>query len=78
MIKLSIINYNSIINKSNDSIYMLDSISLWHYRLAHVGLSKMKGIIKNDLISCDTTKFKICEFCVELCVMCKMTKKPFK
>lgn len=34
---------NSFINNKNIAfVYMLNSISLWHYRLAHVGLITMK------------------------------------
>uniref|UniRef100_F6H3T4 ABC transporter G family member 40 n=1 Tax=Vitis vinifera TaxID=29760 RepID=F6H3T4_VITVI len=73
MIKLST---NDNINKmTSTSAYMCDSNSLilWHNRLAHVGLSTIKRIVKCGLIACDTKKFEKCEICIKS----KMIKKPF-
>lgn len=72
MIKLCTID--NIINEISNSAYMLESISLWHSRLAYIGISTMNRLIKSGLISCnihDFEKFKIC-------VKSKMIKKPFK
>ena len=73
MVKLCIVD-NGINNNNVSSAYMLDSVSLWHGRLAHIGLITMKIMIKCGLISCDVDKFKKCEICVKS----KMIKKPFK
>ena len=73
MVKLCIVD-NGINNNNVSFAYMLDSVSLWHGRLAHIGLSTMKRMIKCGLISCDVDKFKKCEICVKS----KMIKKPFK
>ena len=51
----------------------LNSISLWHGRLAHIGISTINRIIKCGLISCDTSNFEKCEICTKS----KMVKKPF-
>jgi hypothetical protein len=72
MIKLC--TTDNIINENYNSAYMLQSISLWHNRLAHTGISSMKRLIKSGLISCNINDFKKCE----LCVKSKMIKKPFK
>ena len=73
MVKLCIVD-NGINNNNVSSAYMFDAVSLWHGRLAHIGLSTMKRMIKCGLISCDVDKFKKCEICVKS----KMIKKPFK
>ena len=44
-------------NKNNVSIYMLDSSTLWHHRLGHVGLNFIKRMIKSGIISCDVNNF---------------------
>ena len=66
MIKLCIID-SPTNNKNNDaSAYMIDSVSLWHNRLAHIGISTMKRMIKCGLISCDNiNNFDKCEICVK-------------
>ena len=56
MVKLCTID-NSI-NKNVDSAYMVDSVSLWHGRLAHIGISTMKRMIKCGLFNCDVDNFK--------------------
>ena len=73
MIKLC--TNDNIIKMASTSAYMCDSNSLflWHNRLAHVGLSTIKRIVKCGLIACDTKKFEKCEICVKS----KMIKKPF-
>ena len=72
MIKLC--TTDNIINEISNSAYMLESVSLWHNRLAHTGISSMKRLIKSGLISCNINDFEKCE----LCVKSKMIKKPFK
>jgi hypothetical protein len=72
MIKLCTID--NIINEIYNSAYMLESVSLWHNRLAHSGISSMKRLIKYGLISCNINDFKKCE----LCVKSNMIKKHFK
>ena len=66
MIKLCTVDNADIaaINKSSHSAYMLDSVSLWHDRLAHVGISTMKRLVKHGLISCNIDEFNKC---VSLC-----------
>ena len=53
---------------------MLDSISLWHQRLGHIGLNSMKRMISHGMISCKINDFQK----RELCVKSKMIKKSFK
>ena len=71
MVKLCTNDNNN--NKNVASAYMVDSVSLWHSRLAHVGISTMKRMIKCGLFSCDVDNFKKCEICIKS----KMVKKPF-
>jgi len=71
MVKLCIID--NVINEISPSAYMVDSVSLWHSRLAHIGFSTMKRLIKCGLISCKSDKLDKCEICVKS----KMIKKPF-
>ena len=73
MIKLSVVLVKNN-NNNVDFAYMVDSIFLWHKRLAHVGLSTIKRMVKCDMIKCDINEFKNCE----LWVKPKMTMKPFK
>lgn len=55
MVKLCI---DDVINNKNaTSAYMLDSIDIWHSKLAHIGISTMKRMIKCGLFSCDTNNF---------------------
>jgi hypothetical protein len=56
MIKLC--TTDNIINEIFNSAYMLESISLWHNRLAHTGISSIKRLIKSGLISCNINDFK--------------------
>ena len=63
MIKLC--TTNNIINEISNSAYMLESISLWHSRLAHIGISTMNRLIKSGLISCNIHDFGKCEICVK-------------
>lgn len=72
MIKLC--TADNIINEISNSTYMLESISLWHNRLAHTGISSMKKLTKSGLISCNINDFEKCE----LCVKSNMIKKPYK
>jgi hypothetical protein len=62
MIKLC--TTDNIINENSNSAYMLESVSLWHNRLAHTGISSMKRLIKYGLI-CNINDFKKCELCVK-------------
>lgn len=39
-------------NNNKTFAYMIDLFTLWHGRLAHIGISTMKRIIKYGLISC--------------------------
>ena len=67
---------NDNINKmTSNSTYMCDSnsLSLWHNRLGHVGLSTIKRIIKCGMIACDVKEFEKCEICVQS----KMIKRHF-
>ena len=50
-----------------------NSLSLWHNKLGHVGLSTIKRIVKCGMIACDAKKFEKCEIFVKS----KMVKKPF-
>ena len=73
MVKLCIVD-NGINNKNAAPAYMIDLITLWHGRLAHIELCTIKRIIKCVLISCnDIGNFEKCETCVKS----KMVKKPF-
>jgi len=70
---LFILNVLELIkNVASSSVYLVDSLSMWHGRLGHVGMSYVKkmeqlGLISN-LINDETYK---CEICVES----KHTKK---
>ena len=47
---------------------------LWHYRLGHIGVKRMKKLDANGLLeSLDYESFDTCE----PCLMGKMTKTPF-
>ena len=72
MVKLCIVD-NIINNKKFPSVYMIDSVTLWHSRLAHIGISTMKRLISCGMISCNVDEFNKCEICIKS----KMTKKPF-
>ena len=39
------------LNESSPSAYMIESVALWHGRLAHIGYSTLKFMSKNGLIS---------------------------
>lgn len=71
MMKLCTIDNNG--NKNNFLAYMVDSVSLWHGRLAHMGISTNKRMVKCGMLSCDINNFEKCETCIKA----KMTKKPF-
>ena len=73
MVKLCTNDNVSINNKSVSSAYIVDSISLWHGRLAHIGIGTMKRMVKCGLIECDVKNFNKCEICTKS----KMIKKPF-
>ena len=63
MVKLCIID--NVINETFPSAHMLDLVSLWHNRLAHIGISTMKRLIKCGLISYKFGMFDKCEICVK-------------
>ena len=57
---------NDNINKMTSNFtYMCDSnsLSLWHNRLGHAGLSTIKMIVKCDMIACDAKEFEKYEIC---------------
>ncbi|KAL3813142.1 hypothetical protein ACJIZ3_014410 [Penstemon smallii] len=65
------LNINKIMN---DSIYIVDSFSLWHDRLGHVNSKRMNDMIKLNLIP------KYVDDALDRCQICahtKITKKPF-
>ena len=45
MIKLYTIG--NMINEISNAAYMVESISLWHSRLIHIGISTMNKLIKS-------------------------------
>lgn len=55
-------------NKVYIYFYMIEFVSLWHSRLAHIGINTMKRLIKSSLTSCGVNNFEKYEICV---------KKPF-
>ncbi|CAL9111731.1 unnamed protein product [Musa textilis] len=74
MVKLSIVDNDSEFNKNVASVYIVDSYSLWHNRLAHIGTSTIERMVKCGLINCHFNDLHKCEICVKS----KMMKKPFK
>ena len=67
---------NDNINKMTfNSACMCDSnsLSLWHNRLVHVGLSTIQRIVKCGMIACDAKEFEN----YEICVKSRMIKNPF-
>ena len=44
---------------------MVDSVSLWHGRLAHMGISINKRMVKCGTLSCDINNFEKCETCIK-------------
>ena len=55
-------NFNKI---TSNFAYTCDfnSLSLWHNRIVHVGLSTSKSIVKFGMIACDAKEFEKCEIC---------------
>ncbi|GJR07499.1 retrotransposon protein, putative, ty1-copia subclass [Tanacetum coccineum] len=68
-------NVNSIYNVSNKRVkYNLDSIYLWHCRLAHISKKCIKKLQHDGLLkSTDDESFDQCVSCLSG----KMTRKPF-
>ena len=64
-------NFNKVASNSA-SMCDSNSLSLWHNKLRHVGLSTIKMIVKCGMIVCDVKEFKNVK-----CVKSKMIKKPF-
>ena len=66
---------DNIKKMTSNSTYMCysNSLSLWHNRLRHVGLSIIKRIVKCGMIACDAKEFENCEICIKS----KMIKKVF-
>ena len=55
-------------------IFIILMPKLWHYRLGHIGVKRMKKLHKDGLLeSLDYESFDTCESCL----MGKMTKTPF-
>jgi hypothetical protein len=70
-VKLEIMNKNA----STSSVYIAESIDLWHARLGHLNIASIKRLKQLNLIpSFSKTDFAKCEVCVEA----KFAKKPFK
>jgi hypothetical protein len=66
--------YKLSINKTiTNSAYIVESSSLWHYRLAHLNYRSLKFISKHSLISYKDDHSTKCEICIQA----KMTKKSF-
>ena len=65
MVKLCTNDNVSINNKSVSSTYIVDSITLWHGRLAYIGIGTMKRMIKCGWIECDINKFNKCKICTK-------------
>ena len=65
------------IHNSDAKRYKVDNDSatyLWHYRLGHIGVKRMKKLHADGLlVSLDYESFDTCE----QCLMGKMTKTPF-
>ena len=64
---------NIIMNKVNNSAYIVESFDTWHARLAHLNFRALKYMSKHDLISCNNYDHEKCEICIQA----KLTKKPF-
>ena len=62
MVKLCTSDNVFTINKSVSSTYIIGSITLWHGRLAHIGIGNMKRMIKCDLIESDVNTFNKYKF----------------
>ena len=62
MVKLCTSDNVYIKNKNVSSAYIVDSITLWHGRLAHIGIGNMKRMIKCDLIESDVNTFNKYKF----------------
>ena len=60
MVKLCTSDNVVINNKSVYSAYIVDSITFWHSRLAHIDIDSMKQIIKCSLIKCNVNNFNKC------------------
>ena len=65
MVKLCTNDNVSINNKSVSSAHIVDSITLWHGRLAHIGIGTMKRMVKCGLIEYDINNFNKCEICTK-------------
>ena len=80
------LNINGLLNlgRSDTHIYNIDAkrckvnndsaTNLWHYRLGHIGVKRMKKLHTDGLLeSLDYESLDACE----TCLMGKMTKTPF-
>ncbi|URE44790.1 Retrotransposon protein [Musa troglodytarum] len=74
MVKLCIVDNDFEFNKDVAFVYIIDSCSLWHNRLAHIGTSTIKRMVKCDLINYHFNNF----YKYKICVKSKMMKKSFK
>ena len=61
------------INNDSSSIYIVESLSLWHERLAHVNFKSLKYMSKHGLITYSHDNASKCKICIQA----KMTKKLF-
>ena len=64
------LNINKIIT---NSVYIVESYTLWHYCLAHLNYRSSKFMSKHGIISYNDDHSAKCEICIQA----KMTKKHF-
>ena len=70
---LFVLNIDNVMNENAfSSVYLLDSIDMWHARLGHVSICYIKKMQSLDLISSiSSTCMNKCKICAET----KLTKK---
>ena len=67
-------NKNSIFSMNKKRKLDLSSSYLWHYRLAHIGKTRIQKLQREGLLeNIDESSFDKCESCISG----KMVKKPF-
>ncbi|KAL0334036.1 UNVERIFIED_CONTAM: hypothetical protein Sangu_1559800 [Sesamum angustifolium] len=67
---------SAVSNKiASDSVYLIESINIWHSRLGHVNYASIKRLRNMKLIN--TSDMNECTKCT-ICVEAKFAKKPFK
>ena len=72
---MTIVPKNSMNEKGESSIYIVDSSILWHGRLGHVNYGSLKRMINLECLP--KSEFGPNHKC-QICVEAKMTKVPFK